>query len=93
MYSKYHAYAQSKLAQIMFVYKLSEWLESRNDYLKKLKELANEKPDAYFYVVGSENFVLDTLYILRENGIEDEKLGKRNIINTADRQNGLEMFQ
>ena len=50
------------------------WLESRNDYLKKLKELANEKPDAYFYVLGSEIYVLDTLYILRENGIADNQI-------------------
>lgn len=50
------------------------WLESRNDYLKKLKDLANEKPDAYFYVVGSEIYVLDTLYILRENGIANSQI-------------------
>ncbi|MDU5535575.1 MAG: hypothetical protein E6074_05875, partial [Anaerococcus sp.] len=50
------------------------WLDSRSDYLEKIIELANDKKDGYFYVVGSENFVLDTLYILRENGIEDEKL-------------------
>ena len=53
---------------------LKYWLDSRSDYLEKIKELANDKKDGYFYVVGSENFVLDTLYILRENGIEDDKL-------------------
>ncbi|CAG2161532.1 unnamed protein product [Oppiella nova] len=31
LYSTYHAYAQSKLAQIMFVYKFHEWLLSRHD--------------------------------------------------------------
>lgn len=31
LFSTYHAYAQSKLAQIMFVYKFNEWLASRSD--------------------------------------------------------------
>lgn len=62
------------------------WLESRNEYLEKLVEIAKEKSDAYFYVVGSEIFVLDSLYTLRENGVTDEQiiidkdLEKRDIV-------------
>ena len=62
------------------------WLESRNEYLEKLVEIAKEKLDAYFYVVGSEIFVLDSLYTLRENGIANEQiiidkdLEKRDIV-------------
>ncbi|MBM0046440.1 hypothetical protein JNO63_04965 [Anaerococcus sp. mt242] len=62
------------------------WLESRNEYLDKLVEIAKEKSDAYFYVVGSEIFVLDSLYTLRENGIANEQiiidkdLEKRDIV-------------
>ncbi|WP_416335349.1 hypothetical protein ACKRLN_04220 [Anaerococcus sp. DFU013_CI05] len=62
------------------------WLESRNEYLEKLVEIAKEKSDAYFYVVGSEIFVLDSLYTLRENGIANEQiiidkdLEKRDIV-------------
>lgn len=65
------------------------WIESRAEYLDKLKEYATEKSDAYFYVVGSEMFVLDSLYILRENGIADEQiiidkdLEKRDIVFTT----------
>jgi NAD(P)-dependent dehydrogenase (short-subunit alcohol dehydrogenase family) len=32
LYSTYHAYAQSKLAQIMFVYKFNEWLMSKKEF-------------------------------------------------------------
>ena len=31
LFSTYHAYAQSKLAQIMFVYKFNEWLISKKE--------------------------------------------------------------
>ena len=62
------------------------WLNNRSDYIETIKELARDKKDAYFYIVGSEHFVLDTLYILRENGIGLDKLiidkdsNKRNIV-------------
>lgn len=32
IYSPFHAYAQSKLAQIMFTFKLSRWLSKHNDF-------------------------------------------------------------
>lgn len=50
------------------------WLDSRGSYLEKIKELANEKSNAYFYVVGSEIFLLDTLYILLEEGISEDAI-------------------
>lgn len=50
------------------------WLESRSEYFKKLESISKEKADAYYYVVGSEIFVLDNLYILRKNGISDDQM-------------------
>ena len=50
------------------------WLDSRTDYLEKIKDLAIEKKDAYYYIVGSEAFVLDSLYILKDNGISSDQL-------------------
>lgn len=32
MYSKYQAYGQSKLAQVMFGYKMAQWLDSKDEY-------------------------------------------------------------
>ncbi|MDU3152838.1 MAG: hypothetical protein E6706_00945 [Anaerococcus hydrogenalis] len=50
------------------------WLDSRSDYLEKIKELANDRSDSYFYVVGSENFLLDTLFVLLEEGISEQAI-------------------
>ena len=50
------------------------WLETRAEYLEKIKDLAADKKNAYFYVVGSENFVFDSLYILKESGIKEDSI-------------------
>lgn len=50
------------------------WLESRSDYLNMIRDISNEKKDAYYYIVGSEAFVLDSLYILKDNGIGLDQL-------------------
>ena len=65
---------------------LKYWLDSRSDYLEKIKDLAQNKSDGYFYVVGSENFLLDTLYILKDEGVSmdaiiiDKDDDKRDIL-------------
>lgn len=61
------------------------WLETRNEYLAKIKELASAKEKSYFYVVGSENFVLDSLYTLRESGIKDDSI----IIDKNEEKRGI----
>ena len=61
------------------------WLETRNEYLAKIKELASTKEKSYFYVVGSENFVLDSLYTLRESGIKDDSI----IIDKNEEKRGI----
>ena len=50
------------------------WLNSRNEYLSKIKEIAQIKDNAYFYVVGSESFVFDSIYTLREADIADDSI-------------------
>lgn len=50
------------------------WLDSRSEYLSKIKEIAEDKENAYFYVVGSENFVFDSIYILRQVGVNDSSI-------------------
>lgn len=50
------------------------WLDSRNDYLAKIRELGASKDGAIYYVVGSEPFVFDSLYTLREVGVDDDDL-------------------
>jgi NAD(P)-dependent dehydrogenase (short-subunit alcohol dehydrogenase family) len=37
LYSRYFAYSQSKLAQVMFTYKLSRWLNSKSDWGQLVK--------------------------------------------------------
>lgn len=62
------------------------WLDDRNDYIAKIKEMAKDKSKGYFYVVGSENFLLDTLYILKDEGVSmdaiiiDKDDDKRDIL-------------
>ena len=57
----------------------------QNEYLAKIKELASTKEKSYFYVVGSENFVLDSLYTLRESGIKDDSI----IIDKNEEKRGI----
>lgn len=50
------------------------WLDNRSDYLEKLKEIGNSGQKPIFYIVGSEVFVFDTLYMLRQYGVSDSDM-------------------
>ncbi|MHA6250885.1 ferredoxin reductase domain-containing protein [Oceanobacillus sp. CAU 1775] len=48
---------------------ISEFVDNRKDYYERVKELASDK-DGIFYVVGSDEFLVQNLEVLREQGIE-----------------------
>ncbi|QTD41526.1 dihydropteridine reductase [Sporosarcina sp. Te-1] len=56
----------------------SEFVDNRKDYYEKVKNLAADK-DGLFYVVGSDEFLVQNIEVLREQGIKPDqiKLDKR----------------
>lgn len=51
----------------------SQYVSHREDYFQEVKKLAEAK-DGLFYIVGSDEFILDTIACLREENISDEQL-------------------
>lgn len=51
----------------------SEFVDNRNNYYEKVKELASDK-DGLFYVVGSDEFLIQNIQVLREQGIHPEQI-------------------
>lgn len=51
----------------------SEFVDNRHDYYKEVKNLARDK-DGLFYVVGSDEFLLQNIELLREQGIDQEQI-------------------
>jgi len=56
----------------------AQFVDNRQDYYEEVKKLAADK-DGLFYVVGSDDFLLQNIEVLREQGIKPEqiKLDKR----------------
>jgi len=56
----------------------AQFVDNRKDYYEEVKKLAADK-DGLFYVVGSDDFLVQNIEVLREQGIEPEqiKLDKR----------------
>ncbi|MFD2114957.1 dihydropteridine reductase [Paenibacillus yanchengensis] len=56
----------------------SQFVDNRKDYYEEVKNLAADK-DGLFYVVGSDEFLVQNIEVLREQGIKPEqiKLDKR----------------
>lgn len=52
---------------------ISEFVDNRKDYYEKVKGLAEDK-DGYFYVVGSDEFLVQNIKVLREQGIKPEQI-------------------
>lgn len=52
---------------------ISEFVDNRKDYYEKVKGLAVDK-DGYFYVVGSDEFLVQNIKVLREQGIKPEQI-------------------
>ena len=48
------------------------WLDSRNNFFEMLKGMNIE--DSIFYVVGSNEFLLDSIYILKDMGVSEENI-------------------
>lgn len=51
----------------------SQFVDNRKDYYEEVKNLANDK-DGLFYVVGSDEFLVQNIEVLREQGIKPEQI-------------------
>lgn len=51
----------------------SEFVDNRQSYYERVKELAEDK-DGLFYVVGSDEFIVQNIELLREQGILEEQI-------------------
>jgi len=51
----------------------AQFVDNREDYYEEVKKLAADK-DGYFYVVGSDEFLVQNIKVLREQGINPEQI-------------------
>lgn len=51
----------------------SQFVDNRKDYYEEVKSLAKDK-DGLFYVVGSDEFLVQNIEVLREQGIKPEQI-------------------
>lgn len=51
----------------------SQYVDNRKDYYEELKKLAADQ-DGLFYVVGSDEFIMQNIDVLREQGIKPEQI-------------------
>ncbi|MBP3951844.1 dihydropteridine reductase [Bacillus suaedae] len=51
----------------------SQFVDNRTDYYEEVKNLAADK-DGLFYVVGSDEFLVQNIKVLREQGIKPEQI-------------------
>lgn len=51
----------------------SQFVDNRKDYYEEVKKLAADK-DGLFYVVGSDEFLMQNIEVLREQGIKPEQI-------------------
>jgi len=52
---------------------ISQFVDNRKDYYEEVKNLAADK-DGLFYVVGSDEFLVQNIEVLREQGIKPEQI-------------------
>ncbi|HJF33605.1 MAG TPA: dihydropteridine reductase [Sporosarcina psychrophila] len=52
---------------------ISQFVDNRKDYYEEVKNLAADK-DGLFYVVGSDEFLVQNIEVLREQGITPEQI-------------------
>ncbi|WP_042478681.1 bifunctional nitric oxide dioxygenase/dihydropteridine reductase 2 [Bacillus ndiopicus] len=52
---------------------VSQFVDNRKDYYEEVKNLATDK-DGLFYVVGSDEFLIQNIELLREQGIVPEQI-------------------
>lgn len=51
----------------------SQFVDNRKDYYEAMKNLARDK-DGLFYIVGSDEFLVQNIEVLREQGIKPEQI-------------------
>lgn len=51
----------------------SQFVDNRKDYYEEVKKLAADK-DGLFYIVGSDEFLMQNIEVLREQGIQPEQI-------------------
>ncbi len=51
----------------------AQYVDNRSEYYEEVKKLAADK-DGLFYVVGSDEFLLQNIKVLREHGIQAEQI-------------------
>ncbi|MCT6926269.1 dihydropteridine reductase [Metasolibacillus sp.] len=51
----------------------AQFVDNRKDYYEAVKNLASDK-DGLFYVVGSDEFLVQNIEVLREQGIQPEQI-------------------
>ena len=51
----------------------AQFVDNRKDYYDEVRTLATDK-DGFFYVVGSDEFLLQNIEVLREQGIKPEQI-------------------
>lgn len=52
----------------------SQFVDNRKDYYEAVRNLAADKEDGLFYVVGSDEFLIQNIEVLREQGIKPEQI-------------------
>nr|WP_106779443.1 FAD-dependent oxidoreductase [Lysinibacillus timonensis] len=52
---------------------VSEFVDNRKEYYEQVKKLANDK-DGIYYIVGSDEFLLQNIEVLRNQGIQPEQI-------------------
>lgn len=52
---------------------VNDWLKSREEYTQRITELTNIQ-DAIYYIVGSDEFMKDTIKLLNRNGVCNEDI-------------------
>lgn len=51
----------------------AQFVDNRKDYYEEVKNLAADK-DGHFYIVGSDDFIVQNIEVLREQGITPEQI-------------------
>lgn len=51
----------------------SQFVDNRKDYYEEVKQLASDK-DGLFYVVGSDEFLVQNIKVLREQGVKPDQI-------------------
>src|SRR5690606_17031134 len=51
----------------------AQFVDNRNDYYEEVKTLATDK-DGIYYIVGSDEFLVQNIEVLREQGIKPDQI-------------------